>query len=146
MANCKIYEEYFWIECSLPEWDDDGLCILHSRRKDKDEGGEFTKALKAKLKGEDYDFSIVYFPGHFDLHLFTGEEKFTFSKPVDFSRAIFTRGVNFSFATFKDTADFFETTFTEEVYFRWATFGEGTDFSFANFEGKVHFTGTILLG
>jgi hypothetical protein len=120
MATCKIKEKYKWIECNRPplEGDPEGLCLLHSRQADKDKEGAFTKAVKAKLAQEDYDFRGVFFPGEAD---FSGHE-------------------------FKKGADFFGATFSGDAYFSEATFSEDTDFSGATFSGDAGFSGATFSG
>ena len=47
MATCRIHEKHEYKLCSREAWEQDpeGLCILHSRRKDKGVWGEGREPL-----------------------------------------------------------------------------------------------------
>jgi hypothetical protein len=144
MADCSINKKYPGIKCPRPPWDDDGLCLLHSRREDKDQDGEFTQEIKTKLGKEDYDFAGIFFPGPVDF------QQQAFTKKADFSYAIFSQQANFFDTMFSHEADFslvnffqeaifFRAKFSEEANFFQATFSEGVDFYQAAFYKKAFF-------
>ena len=87
MTTCRIHEKHEYKLCSREVWEKDpeGLCcLLHSRQKNKDLSGEFTKELEAKIENEDYDFNGIFFPA--ETNIFRG---LIFSKKVDFTHAHF---------------------------------------------------------
>lgn len=103
MPACQIHKKYEWLKCNreaLAE-DTEGLCLLHSKKEDKDPEG-FTRTIKAKLDQEDYDFHGVVFPAILGLLFFKHE----FIKDADFSFAVFQGEAVFSEAAFKGEAIF----------------------------------------
>lgn len=103
------------------ETDPEGLCILHSRLRDKDQAA-FDAAVKAKLDKEDYNFSRVFFPG-----------------PVCFYSQEFKEVANFSQAEFADSADFQSVKFAGSAVFESAKFSGNTLFYNAKFAGPADF-------
>ena len=90
--TCLIHKKYYGIECANPALpgDPEGLCILHSQNYAKDPE-VFKEALRFRWAQEDatfYDFRGVFFLGLFDPLNSFGKREFT--KPVNFSRAVFT--------------------------------------------------------
>jgi uncharacterized protein YjbI with pentapeptide repeats len=139
MATCKIKEiseKYHWVECQQPAWveDPEGLCLLHSRQKDKDKDSAFTEAVTTKLAREDYDFPAVFFPDKIDL------SNYLFKKDANFSNAIFSDDVEFFEATFSGGAYFFGATFSGDAYFAEVTFSGEADFCEATFSGDAEFS------
>jgi len=157
MSTCRIHEieKYEFVEqCSREalEHDPEGLCLLHSRKSNKDKDGAFTNAVKDKLLTEDYDFRGVLFPGPFYIRKFTNQEKFTFTKPAlffkasfkeeaHFTGAIFEKEAYFTGATFKK-AYFIDSTFKQMANFDEVTFRKGAVFPKANFCGVANFNKT----
>jgi uncharacterized protein YjbI with pentapeptide repeats len=151
-SNCQIHKKYEWIECiNAPLVEDtDGLCILHSHLKVKDQQS-FEAALRARIQQEVefYDFRYVFFPGRFILAEILESRTFatlaanffgaTFTEMADFSEATFTAEADFSWATFTEGADFSKSTFTEMPNFFKAGFMEYIDFSQATFTAGAHF-------
>jgi uncharacterized protein YjbI with pentapeptide repeats len=162
MDTCRIHrigEKYESIVCYREAWDQDreSLCILHSRKVDKDKDGDFTTAVKRKLQAEDYDFRGVLFPGPFNMRKLIGQEKFTFTKPAyffmaafmgeaDFTGVTFQERVDFSGATFQEWTDFSEVTFFKRSEFMEATFKEGLKFDKAMFKDVSVFTKATFSG
>lgn len=119
------------------EQDTEGLCILHSRLRDKDKEGAFTKAINLKLKKEDYDFSGIFFPGNIFLEA-------EFSTDMDFSNAIFEGKAIFANSVFNGKVRFIGTTFSEEANFYDALFLGDVDFGGAIFLKEADFSSSTF--
>ena len=168
--TCRINEGDVWPKCDnlAMAGDPDGLCILHSHDEGKDPGA-FREALRAIWDQEDqerYNFSMVFFPGPFDLDYFFDSHEFkkpvnlfgvTFTEVANFSGANFTReavfsmvtftkGASFSFATFEDGAYFAETTFLKGASFFRTTFSKESQFLWTTFMEEAEFTMAIIDG
>lgn len=133
--TCQIHEKHGF-ECTNPAMlgDPDGLCILHSRDREKNPEA-FREALLARWKQTQtyyQDFRGVFFPGQFNPGEVFGTGDF---RKLDFSGATFNEGADFSGAIFRERADF-----------TGAIFLEGADFTGATFTGELYFTGTEIDG
>jgi uncharacterized protein YjbI with pentapeptide repeats len=145
MSECRHYEI-----CGLPMMDSlAGLCILHSRLKDKDVR-EFDKALKEHRETRGDQFAHMVFPEKWLSRLFetfaakTSFRNATFSARADFSRVSFSAGADFLGATFSAGADFSLATFSAEANFLGATFSAGPNFSGAAFSAGAEFLGATF--
>jgi uncharacterized protein YjbI with pentapeptide repeats len=144
MLICQINKKYSYIQCQNPTWalDPEGLCILHSREKDKDPEA-FDRFVKEKLDMKEYDFSGVFFPGSFSFskRKFEKQASFSFAEfagIVDFSEAEFGL-VRFQSVKFGMRVIFDSTKFNDISYFYMAKFAKmaffyNTIFTHANFE------------
>jgi hypothetical protein len=68
----------------------------------------------------------------------------TFTKPANFAGVTFTDGANFEGATFKERADFAGATFTKATDFEGATFNERANFARATFAEEARFHSATL--
>jgi uncharacterized protein YjbI with pentapeptide repeats len=139
MKFCQIHKIHEWIKCKNPalESDIEGLCLLHSRLSDKD-NGLFIKHIELKIMNEDYDFAGIYFPC--DIH-FSG---ITFKKSVDFRGAIFSGRSNFIKVNFNDEIRFDGSVFLKTADFNRATFFGIANFSNITFKSEIYFVASIF--
>jgi hypothetical protein len=131
--------------CGRKPYDDEGLCICHSEKPDKD-AAAFRHEIEAMLEPKDYDFSEFVFPcaAEFSGVVFDGAVRFagaTFRGDADFTGVTFQRWADFAGATFLDEANFQEVTFHGEADFTATTFLRDTHFARATFEREAHFRG-----
>ncbi len=152
MPACKHYGI-----CDSQDVDDSGLCILHSKRPNKDKD-TFVKTFKAHRKNKGANFRWMVFPdvvngdflgaefttdAFFDHTTFLEEADFsatTFLKRAVFADATFTKEANFRQITFKE-ASFYNALFSEEAYFNLASFSESPAFTMVTFTKEVEFSG-----
>lgn len=131
------------------------LCILHSKRQDKNRK-EFRKALQLRLKKKDYRFNHFFFPADefnfiqwvfensvtFDGAIFSGKVNFIetrFMSEVSFHDTCFDNDANFSRAIFESKANFDRVRF-KDVHFYDSTFKDISIFTGARFDGVANFT------
>jgi len=131
--------------CGREPIDDQGLCICHSEKPDKDTAA-FQREIKAMLARKDYDFIWFVFPGDADFRdtVFDGPVLFagaTFQGAADFGGAMFQGGADFGWATFQGEARFIKTTFQGGASFYRARFQGWADFGWATFQGEARFSG-----
>jgi hypothetical protein len=142
--------------CGREPYDEQGLCICHSDKPDKD-AAAFQHEIRAMLARKDYDFTGFVFPGGADFGnrafdgpvwfrgaTFQGAARFTnstFQGEANFYAATFQGGAYFSFATFQGEANFYAATFQGAAQFSQATFQSVASFSVARFEGAALFAG-----
>jgi len=135
MGRCRDYDICGLDDAADP---DARLCILHSRRPDKDRGA-FAQALAAHLAGGRGNFSRMVFPLPAD---FGGAELPT----AFFNGTLFLEACDFSGATFGDMAFFQDAVFTSQASFAFATFSHAGTFARARFQGAAHFRGATFQG
>jgi len=133
MTTCKVNEINYLIECQEEKLDSDpdGLCLMHSKMKDKD-WESFEKKIKDKLKRNDYNFNGYFFHKPIDF-------RHTFEDAVNFSNAQFAGLANFRGAQFKGETYFDEVKFNGFATFLDAIFLNKVDFSFAEFKHDTRF-------
>ncbi|HIP51405.1 MAG TPA: hypothetical protein EYG94_04875, partial [Campylobacterales bacterium] len=117
---------------------------------------ENLRTLKSELTSNETElnFSNFVFPTfertEETSNFWTAEEKFTFDKEVNFSKAyfmgevnfsnvIFKKNANFSKAKFKDDVKFYHSTFEKELSFEKVQFKEEVDFYYSTFLEKASF-------
>jgi uncharacterized protein YjbI with pentapeptide repeats len=134
MARCKDYEI-----CGLEDSEDPeaGLCILHSRRGDKDPK-LFAATLTVHRARRECNFTRMVFPGPAD---FSGV---TFPGPVFFNGAAFLGPADFTGVTCKDAAFFQEAVFEGPSDFTWGTFEGAATFGRARFARETTFAGVTF--
>jgi len=130
--------------CGREAYDDQGRCICHSQKPDKD-AAAFQREIKAMLERKDYDFSEFVFPGdaEFGGMVFDGPVRFvaaTFQGAAHFVSATFQGEADFLWATFQGAANFGGATFQGAAYFGWATFQGAAYFYDATFQGEAKFS------
>ncbi len=121
-------------ECGREVYDQEGKCICHSVRSDKDRLA-FQCEIEAMLEQEDYDFTRFVFTDHAS---FAGR---TFEGPVWFERAQFLGGADFTGATFRDTVRFVNASFEEWAIFAGTMFESDVHFENGTFQCPVLFVG-----
>jgi len=147
---CQLHKKLEGIKCANPALPDDpeGLCILHSKQKQKDDEGAFSTAVREKLDLKDYNFRWVFFPtkADFKRHEFEEEADFiwaTFSEEANFEYSIFHSGASFIGTAFLQKANFTGVTIAENktVHFRVTDFSEKDEIIFrgAKVFGKLIF-------
>lgn len=149
MAKCRLCGE------NADYNTNDGYCILHSPKPDKDRN-DFYEAL-AKHSGPEDDFFLIVFPpdadfsgreftdARFDQATFIGKVNFELARFVggraNFQRAVFNGTTSFEGANFAAEPDFRGVQFRKKVKFAGATFGKGAQFSMITFSEEANFTG-----
>jgi uncharacterized protein YjbI with pentapeptide repeats len=135
MGRCRDYDV-----CGLDDAGDPDarLCILHSRRSDKDPQA-FARALAAHRAGKRDNFSRMLFPVPADF----GGADFT---TAFFNGTVFLEACDFSGATFGDMAFFQDAVFAAEATFAFASFEQSGSFARARFQGAAHFRGVTCQG
>src|SRR6266851_5181782 len=140
MPACKHYGI-----CDSQDVDDSGLCILHSKRPNKDKD-TFVKTFKAHRKNKGANFRWMVFPdvvnGDFLGAEFTTDAFFdhtTFLEEADFSATTFLKRAVFADATFTKEVEFSRAQFPQGSWFLRAVFQSAAVFQDTHFEGKVHF-------
>lgn len=124
----------------LEAWDQDpdGLCLLHSKVKDKDQYAAFTVLVEMKKDQKDYNFAGVYFPGDVSF------KEFEFTKDSIFKETIFSGKTDFYGVTFSGKSDFEGATFLDSANFSNAWFSKDAIFVSAEFKKAVHFWGATF--
>ncbi len=102
--------------CGRETYDDQGRCICHSEKPDKN-AMAFEREIEAMLARKHYDFTGFVFPDGL------GFSRHTFEGPVWLDRAMFQGSVSFEAATFQGSASFEEATFHGGASSEGATFG-----------------------
>jgi uncharacterized protein YjbI with pentapeptide repeats len=146
-------------KCGRVPYDDQGRCICHSEKPDKDVQ-IFSAALEEVLAGQDLDFTRFVFPegtafgwkqfasdSTFWCARFLGKVGFhraTFQGEAAFMDVAFDGGADFSEAEFRGEAKLYRTTFGGEASFASATFGGAADFRNAEFRSGADFAGATF--
>lgn len=140
MVNCLHHDI-----CGLSDEYDvaAGLCILHSKKPDKDPQ-DFDEALETQQIQNRNIFRHMVFPKEVNFGGITFEESTdfkgtTFNGDAYFGGATFERNVHFIDAVFKNVADFSGATFEKVAYFTHTTFEKESKFDGATFENIAHF-------
>jgi uncharacterized protein YjbI with pentapeptide repeats len=118
--------------CERPPYDQDGRCICHSRRPDKNLSG-FELEIRTMLSDKNYDFSGFVFPVKMDF------SKREFEAPVKFASSVFRGLVSFERTTLKGGADFRNAEFIGDADFGHAVFENEADFRDARFQYHANF-------
>ncbi len=118
--------------CGRNRYDNDGRCICHSQKPDKDPT-EFRFKISAMLDKKDYDFSGFVFPAEADF----GNREF--ESAVKFGSSAFRGAALFEGTTFKGGADFRNAEFIGDANFDRAVFENEADFTDARFQDYAHF-------
>lgn len=117
--------------------EDDGYCLLHSPRLDKDQQ-EFGRLFKERIRRNESQFEAVVFPIPIDFN------HYEFSLPLNFSRATFLSHVTlsdirikyvyFDGAEFHALAHFYNCNFCEVATFKGAIFNRDAWFTGSHFK------------
>jgi uncharacterized protein YjbI with pentapeptide repeats len=134
MARCKDFTICELEDTADPEA---GLCILHSKRSDKD-AKLFSASLTIHRAKRGNNFTRMVFPGLAD---FAGV---SFGGPAFFHGATFLGSADFTGASFKDAAFFQDATFGARADFTWATCDGPATFSRVRFLTEATFAGATF--
>lgn len=118
------------------EIDGKKYCVLHYPSKSKT--ADFDKIYQERIKEENWDFRMVYFPSQIKFGL---EDKKEFHNDANFSYSTFADYVIFRYCKFYGSFEFFDSKFLNDAIFIYSEFIGPIRFNSVDFQKQCDFSG-----